>query len=480
MTMAASTSPGRSGPVKACFRGGAGALPLLLVLAAGCGPQLPTRPYLLGQRAAQPQDTLEFRAVAQDANGGNLAYLFDWGDGTAPAWSAELSAGDTFRQRHVYADTGRFTVTVRCRDEGRLESDPSEPLEVMVAFRGPGTPSVPQGPSRAHYDTLLSFSTSAGHVLGESVAVQFDWGDAPGEWTGFVPAGAPVADSHVYTRASSYAVRARARDRAGNLSPWSAAHDVEIVPLPLGPPTDICLTAVAGVQVKLHWTAGDSRGSVRYVIWFSVLGAAEFAPVGTVTGTSFTHDPLSSTGLYAISVRRDSEEVFAAETLSTMPVFTDTFLLRELNADSVNAFGWDTLTGEGRLGSMLDTGDAGFMDFYLTDLTPGHNGPSYYLASPAFGPEDPGGAVPDGPWRGTRLMGILGNLQDPVPEYDSMFYQRVVDASSVRSHIAAHTPEGFYALVSTFGPNPTLGTLRAVAWFQRVRGLRLMQHTDPE
>jgi len=473
---------GRSGrPAATRFCRWLGTPFLLLALAAsGCQRDGgPSAPRLFGPPAGQPGDTLLFRAVARDPQGGNLSYRFDWGDGSTPVWTAELGSEDTFELGHVYADTGARNVTVRCRNEERVESGESDALTVLVGFLGPVTPASPLGPEQGVIDSMLVFAVNVQHVRGESVAAQFDWGDTLGSWAGFVPAGATVADSHRYKQTGTFAVRVRARDRAGNTSPWSAAAPV-VVELPaLGPPLDIRLSAVAGVQVKVRWDQGANSDSVRYAVWFRQFDSTGFTEVAEVVGSYANHDPLGTTGWYTVSARRSSEEVFAAETLSTVPVYSDTLVVRELNADSLSGYGWDSVSGASRQGAMLDTADAGRIDWYFTDLSPGYVGPGYYFASPEFGPEDPGGAVLPGSWRRTRLKGILGDVQDPLPEYDSLYYQRVVDVSSFQANVAVHTPEDRYALVSAYGPNSNDGSIKAVSWFQPIPGLRLIQHPKP-
>lgn len=437
-------------------------------------------PYLFGPHAGQPGETLSFRAVARDPQGGNLSYRFDWGDGSTPVWTTELGSGDTFGLPHVFADTGRRNVAVRCRNEARLESAPSVQLAVQVEFLGPVTPTSPLGPEHAVVDSMLTFTAGAQHVRDESVAVQFDWGDTLGSWTGFAPAGATIADSHRYRQVGTFPVRARARDRAGNTSPWSASASVAIELEPLGPPLNVRLSSVSGVQLKVRWDAGANDDTVRYAVWFRQLDSTGFIKVAEVVGLYVNHDPLGTTGYYTVSARRSAEEVFAAETLSTVPVFSDTVVIHELNADSLSGYGWDSISGVSRQGSMLDTSAAGRIDWYYTDLSPGYAGPGFYFASAEFGPEDPGGVVPPGPWRRARLMGILGNVQDPLPEYDSLYYQRVVDVSTSQANVAVHTPEGRYALVCAYGPNQNGGTIRVVSWFQPIPGLRLIQHPKPQ
>ena len=453
---------------------------LVLAIAAGCHKDgRPSAPSVFGPDEGQPGETLLFQTVARDPQGGNLSYRFDWGDGTTPVWTPELGSGDTFRMAHVYLDTGEYAVAVNCRNEARLESDWSTPLQFSVTFLGPVTPASPLGPTQGFMDSVLDFFCVAWHVRGESVAAQFDWGDTFGNWTGYTASGATIKDGHRYHDIGEFAVRVHTRDQAGNVSPWSSATAVSIGLPPLHPPQNLRISTIGGMQVKIGWDAGGNEDSVRYALWFRPLNDTGFFEVAEVAGRHANHEPLGATGRYTVSARRNSEEIFAAETLSTIPVFSDTVVVYELNADSVSGYGWDSLSGANRLGSMLDTADAGLIDWYFTDLSPGYAGPGYYLASAQFGQEDPGGVVPPGPWRPTRLTVVMGDIQDPLPEYDSLYYQRVVDASSPQTNVAVYTAEGHYALVSAYDPNRGDGFVRVLSWFQTIPGLRLIQHPKP-
>jgi len=467
------------------------------VLVLACvGPQPPSRPLVGGPGAGQPGETLRFWVRSVARNRGNLAYQFDWGDGSKLQWTPERASGETLTSRKVYADTGSYLVRAKARDETGLESDWSEPLMVRVAFLGPVTPSQPQGPAKAYPDTFLVFTVGVEHVRAESVSVQFDWGDTVGDWSPFVRSGAVVRDSHSYKDYGEYEVKARARDRAGNVSPWSVPASVVVGYRPVAPPFNLRLAASAGVFVKLRWDRGRNddcargrtlfdcaRGrtlfdSVQFAVWFRPLDSTGFRLVDTTMQTVFTHDPIGWTGDYTVSARFKGEERFAAETVSTVPVFTDTLVLHELNAAGFAGYGWDSLTFVGRQRSLLDTGQARLVDFYFTDFTPGFSGPSYYVASPHLGPIDPGGIVPPGNWRRTAFFGLWGNVQDPLPEYDSLSYQNYVDITSLQANVAVHLPEGYYALVSTFNPNPNDGSVRVRSWFQKVKGLRLIRHRE--
>ncbi len=456
-----------------------GVVAISLFLAATCAQHdAPTAPTVSGPESGQPGDTLVFAAVVSDRGREEVSYMFDWGDGSLMMWGPVLAAKDTMRQQHVYSDTGRFEVRVRARNLEHQESGWSDGVVVEIRCFGPLIPERPQGPRQAYPDTAVAFVTRAGHVRGESVSVQFDWGDTLGDWSDFAAPGAEMLGSHVFSRLGSYLVRVRARDRSGNLSPWSESESLVVVRRPLAPPRRLRLSASAGVMVRLSWDRGRNPDSTQYRIWFRPQWSRDFSVVGTANASQSVHDPAGETGDYTVSASYGTEELFGPDTLSTIPVFTDTVVLVELNLEQMAGYGWDSVAGRGRPGSMRDTSQAGLIDLYLTDLAPGYLGPSYYLASPSLGPDDPGGVVLPGRWRETRMVGIFGSPQEPLPEFDSLYYQRVVDVSSFIAHVAVHTPEGYYALVTTYGPDLNRGTIPVRSWFQRVRGLRLIRHPE--
>ncbi|OYD15034.1 hypothetical protein CH330_06855 [candidate division WOR-3 bacterium JGI_Cruoil_03_51_56] len=452
---------------------------LFLVIMPGClGERAPRAPVIDGPNVALPGDTVRFWACSSDPNSGNLSYLFDWGDSTVDNWTAELASGDTLFRTHIYSDTGNYVVQVRSHDKTGLESEWSLPLDIAIAFTGPLIPEPPQGPAQVYKDTAYWFETAANHIRKDSISIQFDWGDTLGGWTDFVRAGEPVSDSHTFRFSGSYFIQARARDRAGSLSLWSLPETVVVTRRPLEPPRNITLVASSGVNVRLRWQTGRNSDSVKYDLWFRPLGSDEFKLIETVMGNTVFHDPSGGTGDYTVSARREGEEVFAADTLSTIPILTDTLMLYELNTAGKAGYGWDRLNCLGSLYSMEDSTQAPFVDFYFTDLEPGSSGPCYYLASPHIGPDDPGGLVPGGSWRRSGLLDLWGNIQGPLPAYDSLFYTNIADVTVSETYVAIYTADRHYALVFAAGPNPGSATIPVVCWFQKVPGLRLIQHKE--
>lgn len=446
----------------------------LVLLACSLGP--PDAPELAGPVTGQPGDTLWFVAVAPGARAAVLSLRFDWGDNTTSAWGPLHPAGEEFRHWHSYAQPGEFEVRAQALNSRGQESGWSEPLHVVVGFAGPLVPVASLVPGSCFPDTNCEFGAVAGHVRGESVACEFAWSDSVSLRSGFVSAGTEARIARRFGRAGRFGVRVRAIDAAGNTSPWSLAESTTVTPWPLAAPRGLQLSAYSGIFVRLTWGTGRNPDSTRYGIWFRGTGNVEFSRVDEVTGESYVHDPAGFTGEYTVSARYGGEELFAAETLSTAPAYTDTVVLGELNTLRDAGFGWDRQSGLGRVVSMRDSASSASADIYFTDFTPGWSGPIYYLASAALGPGDAGGVVPPGPWRATKLLGLVSGGQEPVPGYDSLLYQNAVDVSSFVSYSAVYLPEGYYALVRATDPSTNDGTVRLVAWFQRVRGLRLVQH----
>ena len=464
--------PGRSGTLRC---GPLGLLAAVTLFAACRAERSPAVPVIGGARSGQPGETLSFWALGTDPGGGNVSYLFDWGDGTGDHWTAGSPSDDTVFRRHVFGAAGSFPVRARARADGGLESDWTASLRAEIGFAGPSTPVPACETSEVEVgDPLLAWA-AAGHVRGESVSIRFHWGDTVGDWSRFVAVGEPVQDSHRYRLPGAYALRARARDRSFNESPWSPAESVLVVDRPLVAPTDLHLAASSGVNVRLSWQPGSSGDSVLFGVWFRPNQDAEFELLETTGLPTAVHYPEGVTGDYTVSVLRGSTHVFSADTASTVPVRTPGLELHELNAEGPAGLGWDSATGLARLFAMTDSASAAAVDCYLTDRGPQHAGPDYFVASPHLGPADPGGGVPDGPWRRTGLLNLWGSPSGPLPPYDSLVYGDMADATASGSYIAIYTADGYYGLILSEGGDPERGTTEVTAWLQRVRGLRLVE-----
>ena len=103
--------------------------------------------------------------------------------------------------------TGPYVAAVR---EGSGENHPPE------------QPEAPTGPQTGLVNTAYEFSTSAFDPDGDPLSYRFDWGDGEvSSWGG-------ASQSHVWTEAGRFCIRAQAQDDQGALSPWSECHYLTI------------------------------------------------------------------------------------------------------------------------------------------------------------------------------------------------------------------------------------------------------------
>ena len=139
----------------------------------------------------------------------------------------------------------------------------------------PSTPSVPVGPSTGYIQTNYNFGTAASDPDGDALEFRYDWGDAPiSDW------GASL-QSHAWTLAGDFCVKAQTKDDHGALSGWSNCKSVTIDDQPpiandnqppianAGPDQ----TANEGIVVKLKGNNSvDPDGSIAAYSWSQISG----------------------------------------------------------------------------------------------------------------------------------------------------------------------------------------------------------------
>jgi YVTN family beta-propeller protein len=105
-------------------------------LLTNCGentaPVTPDSPQ--GPLVGVPGFPAVFRASTTDRNNDDISYQFDWGDGTASAWSNFVSSGDTVYCSRLYLQKGTYPVRVHAQDARDEMSGWSPPLYVIVGF----------------------------------------------------------------------------------------------------------------------------------------------------------------------------------------------------------------------------------------------------------------------------------------------------------------------------------------------------------
>jgi hypothetical protein len=210
---------------------------LLAAVIVGCGPG---QNYPPGAPATPSGPTTQavnvsgyFSTRAFDHESDSIRYLFSWGDGTHSNWTPFAASGAFESAAKSWSQPGTYLVQAIARDKSGGMSDSSSPLSVGIVTslpnRSPNVPPIPSGPDTAGRDSMCRFSATGTDPDNDPVAIRFDWGDSTfSRWSDLLPSGSAVADSHAWSTAGSYSVRAMAQDSHGLISDWSEEHQLVV------------------------------------------------------------------------------------------------------------------------------------------------------------------------------------------------------------------------------------------------------------
>jgi hypothetical protein len=171
----------------------------------------------------------EFSALARDPNGDSVQLQFEWDDGDTSDWSRMVRESTVVTMPHAWDSAGEYSVVARARDRKGQVSEWSN-VHIMVAVEDtadlpPGIPLVPAGPDTGYADSLYEFTTAGADPNGDSIMLQFDWGDSTTSgWSAPVAESTTVRMNHWWTTAGQFSVSARAMDIKGKMSDWSGPH----------------------------------------------------------------------------------------------------------------------------------------------------------------------------------------------------------------------------------------------------------------
>ena len=175
---------------------------------------------------------------------------------------------------------------------------------VPAANAAPSTPSTPSGPSTAMVNTAVAFTTSATDPNGNSVEYLYDWGD------GVQPNWGSAGQSHSWSAAGQYTVKAQARDSLGAVSAWSTGKAVTISQnsAPTTPSTPSgASSALVNTAILFSTSASDPNGdTLEYRYDWGVVPLSGWGPAGQSKSWS-------AAGSYSVKAQaRDSSGVESA------------------------------------------------------------------------------------------------------------------------------------------------------------------------
>lgn len=83
-------------------------------------PNTPSAPT--GPDSGTPSTSYDFTATTTDPNGDQVAFKFDWGDGTQSDWTSYVDSGSSTSKSHSWSAEGTYYVKVKAKDTYNAES----------------------------------------------------------------------------------------------------------------------------------------------------------------------------------------------------------------------------------------------------------------------------------------------------------------------------------------------------------------------
>ena len=98
-------------------------------------PDKPDRPS--GETNGKIKVEYNYTTKTSDANGDQVWYWWDWGDGTNSSWLGPFASNTTASANHTWTKKGSYAIKVKAKDISRDESPWSDPLAVSMPLNEP-------------------------------------------------------------------------------------------------------------------------------------------------------------------------------------------------------------------------------------------------------------------------------------------------------------------------------------------------------
>ena len=195
-----------------------------LIVLVNRPPNIPATPT--GPTLGLPRTSYSYCTSATDPDGDPVQYTFDWGDGKSNMTNL-VNSGAIACASHKWDKAGIYQIKAYATDSRGTSSGWSSSLSILIDTP-PNTPTTPVGPNLGKPGRTYSYSTSATDPDGDLVQYTFDWSDGKSNTTYFVNSGTTLSQSHKWTSAGVYQVKALATDNRSVSSGWSSPLNVSI------------------------------------------------------------------------------------------------------------------------------------------------------------------------------------------------------------------------------------------------------------
>jgi len=94
-------------------------------------PNKPSKPS--GSNRGEPDTAYTYSTSTNDAEGDDIYYFFDWGDGSYSGWMGAYKSEELMNATHNWTESGSYIVRVKAKDTENHESSWSDPLTVSMS-----------------------------------------------------------------------------------------------------------------------------------------------------------------------------------------------------------------------------------------------------------------------------------------------------------------------------------------------------------
>ena len=289
-------------------------------------PTTPTPP--IGPPCRSIGQECVFMAMAEDPDGDDVKFIFDWGDGSTSE-TEFVKSGMWKSAPHQWSTHGLYEVKVKAKDSKGAVSDWSEASTIYISAP-PAKLLTPSGPDSGFKRTTYTFSTSAiDPDEGDQINFTFDWGDGSISETGFVNSGSTISESHRWSSSGTYQIQVMATDTCNVSSEWSDPMSITIVNRP---PFKPILSGPINGYIKAAYlystqTIDPDEDDLRYNFYWGdgLVFPTGLVPSGTTVNCYHVWDNI---GKYTVRTEAIDEEGASSElsdpldvTISNTPPF---------------------------------------------------------------------------------------------------------------------------------------------------------------
>lgn len=140
-------------------------------------PDIPSAPA--GPDTGTPGTSYSFTATTTDPDGDQVAFRFDWGDGSESDWTSYVGSGSSVSKSHSWSSEGAYYVRVKARDTYNAESGWSSghPITIRAVVLEVDPSSLDFGEMGKSSTKTMTFRAynAGGGTLGGTISVNRNW-----------------------------------------------------------------------------------------------------------------------------------------------------------------------------------------------------------------------------------------------------------------------------------------------------------------